>query len=115
MVIVYGIRTCDTVKKARRWLDDRGIAHRFHDFRSDGLEPARLARWLRTLGDERLVNRQSTTWRQLDAADRERAMTAAGDLLLEHPTLIRRPLLERGDGLQVGFSPDAYQRFFGAD
>lgn len=115
MVILYGIRTCDTVMKARRWLEDHRIAHRFHDFRTDSLEPARLARWLRIQGEERLVNRQSTTWRQLDAADRERATSAACELLLEHPTLIRRPVLERGDDLHVGFSPEAYERLFGAD
>ena len=112
MVTVYGIRNCDTVKKARRWLDDHGIAHRFEDFRSDGLEPARLERWLRVLGWERLVNRQSVTWRRLDAGTRERAAAAAGEVLLEHPTLIRRPVLEEGDRLELGFSPDAYQQFF---
>jgi arsenate reductase len=114
VAILYGIRTCDTVKRARRWLDDRGIAHRFHDFRADGLEAARLERWLRVLGWEQLVNRQSATWRRLDAGTRERVAAAAGELLLEYPTLIRRPVLEQGDSLQLGFSPDAYRQFFGS-
>lgn len=113
MVNVYGIRNCDTVKQARRWLDAQGIAHRFHDFRSDGLEPACLARWLQTLGWEQLVNRRGTTWRQLDANIRDRISAAtAAELLLAHPTLIRRPVLEQAGQLHLGFSPEAYAHIF---
>lgn len=111
--VVYGIRNCDTVTKARRWLDDRGIAYRFHDFRSDGLELAPVERWLVELGWEELVNRRGTTWRQLDANIRDRiSATTAAELLLAHPTLIRRPVLEQGERIHLGFSPDAYQHIF---
>jgi len=113
VVNVYGIRNCDTVKKARRWLDDQGIAYRFHDFRSDGLEPARLARWLNEPGWEQLINRRGTTWRQLDANTRERLSAAtAAALLLAHPTLIRRPVLEQAGRIYLGFSPEAYAHIF---
>lgn len=116
MVNVYGIRNCDTVKQARRWLDAQGIAHRFHDFRSDGLEPARLAHWLQALGWEQLVNRRSTTWRQLDANTRDRLSAAtAPDLLLGEPTLLRRPVLEHRGAIHLGFSPESYRQIFGAD
>jgi Spx/MgsR family transcriptional regulator len=111
--VVYGIRNCDTVTKARRWLDDQGIAYRFHDFRSDGLELARVERWLVELGWEQLINRRGTTWRQLDAKTRERiSATTAAELLLQYPTLIKRPVLEQGERIHLGFSPDAYQHIF---
>lgn len=113
MVNVYGIRNCDTVKAARRWLDDQGIAYRFHDFRSDGLEPARLARWLNEPGWEQLINRRGTTWRQLNANTREGlSATTAAALLLAHPTLIRRPVLEQAGRVHLGFSPEAYAHIF---
>jgi Spx/MgsR family transcriptional regulator len=79
--VVYGIRNCDTVTKARRWLDGQGIAYRFHDFRRDGLELARVERWLVELGWEQLINRRGITWRQLDANIRDRAATTAPELL----------------------------------
>ncbi|MGB5097350.1 MAG: ArsC family reductase [Porticoccaceae bacterium] len=110
--VVYGIRNCDTVTKARRWLDDQGIAYRFHDFRRDGLELARVERWLVELGWEQLINRRGTTWRQLDANIRDRAATTAPELLRQYPTLIRRPVLEQGERIHLGFSPDAYQHIF---
>jgi arsenate reductase len=111
--VVYGIRNCDTVTKARRWLDDQGIAYRFHDFRSDGLEPARVERWLVELGWEQLINRRGTTWRQLDAKIRDRiSATTAAELLLAHPTLIRRPVLEQAGRIYLGFTPEAYAHIF---
>ncbi len=110
--VVYGIRNCDTVTKARRWLDGQGIAYRFHDFRRDGLELARVERWLVELGWEQLINRRGITWRQLDANIRDRAATTAPELLRQYPTLIRRPVLEQGERIHLGFSPDAYQHIF---
>ena len=111
--VVYGIRNCDTVTKARRWLDDQGIAHRFHDFRSEGLELARVEPWLVELGWEELINRRGTTWRQLDAKTRDGiSATTAAELLLAHPTLIRRPVLEQAGRIYLGFSPETYAHIF---
>jgi arsenate reductase (glutaredoxin) len=113
MTILYGIRNCDTVGKARRWLDERGVAYRFHDFRTDGLEADRLDGWIRAVGWETLLNRRGTTWRQLPEADREGIdAERAAALMLEHPTLIRRPVVEHGNQVLVGFNAEAFtQRF----
>lgn len=102
---VYGIANCDTVKKARLWLEARGIDYRFHDFRKDGVPDAALERWAIDPGWERLLNRQSTTWRGLDEIERARARDASSavELLRTHPTLIKRPVIERPGGLTVGF------------
>lgn len=104
MITVYGIPNCDTCRKARRWLDDRGADYRFHDFRKDGLERATVAAWLAELGADVLVNRRGTTWRQLPEQDRARLETDAADLLVAHPTLIKRPVIDLGDRRQVGFA-----------
>lgn len=107
---LYGIRNCDTVKKARRWLDDRGIDYEFHDLREAGVDPQALADWSDTLGWEALLNRRSTSWRQLDAADKvDLDGTRAQALMLRVPTLIKRPVLVRGRQVSVGFSPAVYQ------
>jgi len=110
MTVLYGIRNCDTVKKARRWLDEHGVAYRFHDFRADGLDEKRLARWAKQLGWETLLNRRGTTWRQLPAAQRDKVTDAAGAVaaMLAHAALIKRPVLESGGALRVGFSADDY-------
>lgn len=111
--ILYGIPNCDTVKKARRWLEAQSQPYRFHDFRSDGIESAQVKRWLKTLGWETLINRRSSSWKALDEGDRA-AMnndTAVGHILAS-PTLIKRPLLERGDTLEVGFSETRYRDLF---
>jgi len=111
VITFYGIPNCDTVRKARRWLEDHGIEYRFHDFRASGIERERLDRWLREAGCARLLNRRSATWRGLAADERARANEEAGclDLLLAHPTLIRRPVVEHPGGLLVGFDPDRWQ------
>lgn len=109
MVTVYGIKNCDTVKNARRWLDDNKVAYRFHDLRADGLEPTQLRVWFQQLGWGTLLNRRGTTWRQLPESAREDMdETRAIALVLEHPALLRRPLLDLGDTLHVGFDPDSY-------
>lgn len=104
--IVYGIATCDTVKRARAWLDDRGSAHRFHDFKRAGVPGPRLDAWLKAAGWEALLNRKGTTWRRLDEAVRAR-ITDAGSaraLMLEQPSVIKRPVVEWADGrISVGF------------
>ena len=113
MITLYGIKNCDTVKKARRWLEQAGIEYAFHDFREDGLSEDAVSAWIAELGWENLVNRRSTTWKQLDAAQRE-AMNGDSALaaILKHPTLIKRPLLDVGHERLTGFSPALYQTLF---
>jgi Spx/MgsR family transcriptional regulator len=110
--VVYGIPHCDTVKKARKWLDAQGIAYRFHDFRKDGVPPEGLERWCQALGWEALVNRKGTTWRQLDASAQAQVVDAASarGLMQTHPSLIKRPVVEWAHGLTVGFDPVAWER-----
>jgi Spx/MgsR family transcriptional regulator len=108
MLTVYGIKQCDTCRKARVWLDGAGIAHRFHDLRADGLQPEQLTAWLGSEFAAALVNRRSTTWRQLTDAQRAAAGADLMRLLLDHPTLIKRPVFTRGGNvIAVGFDPGA--------
>lgn len=105
MITVYGIRNCDTCRKALKWLAAEGMEHRFHDFRADGLDAARLRGWVAELGWERLLNRRGTTWRKLPEADRaEIAEADAIRLMAAQPTLIKRPVLDTGNARMVGFS-----------
>lgn len=107
MITVYGIRNCDTCRKARKWLDDKGIAHRFHDFRADGLEEATVAGWVTELGDEILLNRRGTTWRNLPEGEKARAEGAgAAAVMAANPTLIKRPVFDLGDRRLVGFAKE---------
>lgn len=111
--ILYGIKTCDTVRKARRWLDDHGIEYRFHDFRTDGLDRAKLSVWVNELGWEKLLNRRGTTWRQLSEELRSNIDEAKSEELMEsHPALIKRPLLDLGTKRIVGFNADDYSKLF---
>ena len=113
MVILYGISNCDTVRKARKWLEAEGIDYTFHDFRADGLEPATVAGWIDELGWENLVNRRSTSWKALPPNARESMDdAAAAAAILEQPTLIKRPLLDTGKQRFCGFSPERYRQFF---
>lgn len=109
---LYGIPNCDTVKKARQWLDARGVTYRFHDLRADGLDAGRIQHWLAEAGSEVLVNRRSTTWKQLDETARQAATAGDTAVLIAHPTLIKRPVLEAADRLAVGFSADEYTDIF---
>jgi arsenate reductase len=109
MLTLYGIKNCDTVRKARKWLDEQGLAYRFHDFRADGLERKRLQGWADELGWENLLNRRGTTWRRLPEADREGVdRTAAIRLMLDHPAIIKRPVLDTGKRRLLGFDPEEY-------
>lgn len=111
MIRLYGIRNCDTVKKARAWLDGRGIAYHFHDVRRDGLDESDLRAWVGSLGWEALINRRGTTWRALPEATRASMDTeTAIRAMLENPALIRRPLIEIGEIRHLGFSPTDYAR-----
>lgn len=110
MNTLYGIKNCDTVKKARKWLESQGIEYQFHDFRVDGLTAEIIEQWFKAVDWESLVNKRSTTWRQLDDAQKEDLNEqSAASLLLENPTLIKRPVLDNGISILVGFSEENYQ------
>jgi arsenate reductase len=109
VLTMYGIKNCDTVRKARAWLDGHRIDHEFHDYKSQGVDRAALLRWVDELGWEALLNRTGTTFRRLPEAlradlDRERAIC----LMLAHPSAIRRPVLDLGERRLVGFRPESY-------
>jgi arsenate reductase (glutaredoxin) len=107
---LYGIKNCDTMKKARAWLDRNGVAYAFHDYKAAGIERACLQGWCKTLGFEALLNRSGTTFRKLADADKQNIDEAkAIALMLDQPSMIRRPVLDLGGGrLLVGFTPDIY-------
>ena len=110
MLTVFGIKQCDTVKKALKWLDTNDVAHQFHDVRKDGLTAEMIQRWIAAFDWEMLVNKRSTTWRNLDTKAKE---TLGPDnivsVLLENPTLIKRPIVEGGNKPLIGFKEDDYQ------
>ena len=113
-VVIYGIKNCDTMKKARAWLDKRGVAYRFHDYRSEGVERAKLEGWAKEAGWETLLNRAGTTFRKLPEKDREGVTEKkAVALMLSQPSMIKRPVLEAGGRLLVGFKPEVYEKAFG--
>lgn len=106
MITMYGIKNCDTVKKARDWLGDRGLAYAFHDYKAAGIDRPRLERWVAAAGWEKLLNRSGTTFRKL--ADADKADLDAGKaigLMLAQPSMIKRPVVEHPGGLLVGFAP----------
>jgi arsenate reductase (glutaredoxin) len=108
--ILYGIRNCDTVKKARGWLEREGVGYDFHDYKAAGIDEARLRGWGRELGWEKLLNRAGTTFRKLPEADKERLdEDRAIALMLAQPSMIKRPVLDVGDRRLVGFSEAAYR------
>jgi arsenate reductase (glutaredoxin) len=112
-IILYGIKNCDTVKKARAWLDGRGIAYDFHDYKTAGVDEAKLRRWGSEVGWERLLNRSGTTFRKLPDADKEGIdETKAIRLMKGQPSMIRRPVVEAEGQLLVGFDPDRYSATF---
>jgi len=113
-VTIYGIKNCDTMKKARTWLDDHGVAYVFHDYKAEGIDKASLERWSKEVGWEILLNRAGTTFRKLPDAQRENVTEKkAIALMLEQPSMIKRPVLDVGGKLLVGFKPDAYAKQFG--
>jgi Spx/MgsR family transcriptional regulator len=112
MITLYGIPNCDTVKKARAWLSERGVEPVFHDFKRQGVPEQALDQWLASLDWTVLVNRKGTTWRQLDEATRAAVVdaTSARSLMLEKPSVIKRPVVQWPGGLSVGFDPDDWAR-----
>ena len=110
---IYGIKNCDTMKKARTWLDQKGIAYGFHDYKSEGIHRAHLERWIDAAGWETVLNRAGTTFRKLDDGaktdfDREKAIS----LMLEQPSMIKRPVLEAEGTIIIGFKPELYEQHF---
>lgn len=115
MITLYGIKNCDTIKKARRWLEAQKIEYRFHDYRVDGLDNALLSTFIAQLGWEALLNTRGTTWRKLDESTRHAITDAASAaaLMVEMPAIIKRPLLcAPGKPMLLGFSESRYQQFF---
>ncbi len=108
-VTIYGIKNCDTMKKARAWLETQGVDHEFHDYKVAGIDRAKLEAWVKQVSWEVLLNRAGTTFRKLpEAAKTGLTEAKAIKLMLEQPSMIKRPVLERGKTLLVGFSPEKY-------
>ncbi len=107
MITLYGLKNCDTCRKAMKWLAAKGIEHRLHDVRADGVTSDQISAWTSALGWEAVLNRRSTTWRQIPEADRAGLDEArAVALMAAHPTLIKRPVIDTGTKTLVGFTKD---------
>ncbi|HVI89213.1 MAG TPA: ArsC family reductase [Dongiaceae bacterium] len=112
-VTIYGIKNCDTMKKARAWLEAQGIAYHFHDYKAEGIDRARLQAWVKELGWETVLNRAGTTFRALPEADKQGLNAEkAVALMLAQPAMIKRPILDLGKTRLAGFKPDIYARAF---
>ena len=113
-ITIYGIKNCDTMKKARAWLDKHGVAYAFHDYKTAGIERERLERWAKKVGWEALLNRAGTTFRKLPDKDKQvNDPSKAISLMLANPSMIKRPVLDLGrDRLLVGFKPELYDDAF---
>jgi len=113
-ITLYGISNCDTVRKARRWLSEHEVDYMFHDLRKDRLDEKMLQHWSKKAGWEILLNKRGTTWRKLPETVREKInQQSALKLMLEQPTLIKRPVLDAGNQIHVGFNTDHYTSLFG--
>ncbi|UPA24599.1 ArsC family reductase [Shinella oryzae] len=112
-VTIYGIKNCDTMKKARTWLDAKGVTYRFHDYKAEGIDAESLKRWVDTLGWETVLNRSGTTFRALPDADKQDLDAGkAVALMLAQPSMIKRPILDRDGALTAGFKPEIYETLF---
>ena len=112
-ITIYGIKNCDTMKKARAFLDKQGVDYTFHDYKTAGIERERLERWAKKAGWEVLLNRAGTTFKKLPDAEKERLTEKkAIALMLAQPSMIKRPVLEMKDRITVGFKPDEYAKLF---
>ena len=112
-MILYGISNCDTVKKAKSWLEENNLDYHFHDFRKQGLESAIIQDWLSQIDWQKLLNKRSTTWRNLDA-EVQQSVNAENiiQLLVDNPTLIKRPVLKVNGIINIGFNADTYKGIF---
>lgn len=110
---LYGIKNCDTIKKAKKWLEEQQIAYQFHDYRADGLDAELLRTFIDQLGWESLLNTRGTTWRKLDESVRQSINNAdsAAELMLAQPAITKRPLLAHNQRMLLGFNPDQYTQF----
>lgn len=114
-ITIYGIKNCDTMKKARAWLDAHGVAYAFHDYKAEGIAKAKLGEWCREVGWETLLNKAGTTFRALPDADKDGLnQTKAIALMTAQPSLIKRPVLDIGTKRIVGFKPELYEAVLGA-
>ena len=112
MVTIYGIKNCDTMKKAFAWCEEHGVTYDFHDYKKLGVERARLVNWCKALGWKTLVNTRGTTWRKLTPEQQDiTTQSQAVALMLENPSLIKRPVVEAGGQLLVGFDPAMFASF----
>jgi Spx/MgsR family transcriptional regulator len=112
-VTIYGIKNCDTMKKARTWLDAKRVAYRFHDYKAEGIDAESLKRWVETLDWESVLNRSGTTFRALPDADKQNLDAGkAIALMLAQPSMIKRPILDRDGALTAGFKPEIYETLF---
>ena len=113
LMIIYGISNCDSVKKAKNWLDSRHLDYKFHDFRKQGLNEKIINGWLQTVSWDKILNKRSTSWRNLDASIQQTVNeTTIVNLLVENPTLIKRPVIDVNDTITIGFNSDAYEGIF---
>lgn len=114
-ITLYGIANCDTVRKARRWLDQQQVSYAFHDFRKDGLQAAQIKAWLSRVDREALLNKRGRTWRELSAKDKQiETDDQVIALCTRNPTVIKRPVLVTGKQIEIGFDPARYQKLFTA-
>jgi arsenate reductase (glutaredoxin) len=110
---IYGLATCDTTRAARKWLDAKGVAYQFHDVREDGLTKSMVEGWVKALGWEKVLNKASTTWRELPEKEKQNVdEKRAIALLLANPTLVKRPVLDAAGKLTLGFKPEAWKALF---
>lgn len=110
MINLYGIKNCDTVKKAKKWLKDNQVDVEFHDFKSEGVTEKQLKAWSKAVGWETLLNRRGTTWRKLPESEKENLSEAkAIQIMAQHPSCIKRPVVEKGTEVMVGFSQETYE------
>lgn len=108
-ITLYGIKNCDTMKKARSWLDSHKVSYGFHDYKTQGIDRAHLEKWCKAVGWETLLNRAGTTFRKLSDKDKANIdQSKAINLMMEQPSIIKRPVLEQGQQITVGFKPDIY-------
>ena len=114
-ITIYGIKNCDTMKKARTWLETQGVAYDFHDYKAKGIDASTLDGWIGKVGWEVLLNKAGTTFKKLEDAQKENLDAAkAKALMLEQPSMIKRPVLDVDGQLVVGFKPEIYQQTFKA-
>lgn len=113
MTILYGITNCDTIKKARQWLDSHDVAYQYHDLKHEGIDRPTLDHWIGKVGLEKLVNRRGTTWCRLSDSEKESLDdNALIGMICQYPTLIKRPVIDTGSHILVGFDHNKYQHAF---